>query len=119
MKVTYTGIEDIRRITSADFPDLDSFDDLVWKPGETQEVPDTLGERLTELDRRFENREGTTRDLRSKEELYELAQELEIKGRSSMSREELLEAITAQEAQLEDEAALESINDGKKGDPST
>jgi hypothetical protein len=113
--VTYTGLSDRRIITSADFSDIEEeFDDLVWGPGETLDVPDTIAERITETMRNeFINRSDTTRDLRSKEELYELAQEYGIKGRSNMDREELLEAITTHEISLEGDAP-----DGLEGSPS-
>jgi Rho termination factor, N-terminal domain len=115
VKVTYVGLSDQRVVQSADFPDLeDDFADIIWGPGETRFVPDSVGEFLLR-DRDFraaETHETTPEEKEAQEaeeaeevdqekpleemtrdELYELASDMEIKGRSSMTREELIEAI--------------------------
>lgn len=118
MLLTYLGIEDNRTITREDLVRLGLEVDLpgdftyLWGPGATLEVPDDVGNALIEADRRFKNRSDTTRDMRTVEELLERARELEIKGRSKMDRDQLLEAITALEIELEAASAPdESIDD--------
>jgi hypothetical protein len=56
--------------------------------------------------------EGEDADV-SKDELYELAQELDIEGRSSMSKEELEEAVkNAQASQADLDSQLEQYHAG-------
>lgn len=61
------------------------------------DVREELGEeRLQQLGDELEARQQTARaELSSKQELYEKAQELDIEGRSSMTKDELAEAVTA------------------------
>jgi len=100
MHVTYVGISDSRTIDAATlqaagFESVE--DDLVWTQGSTLELDDDLGEWLTERDREFKDRGATTQDLRSKDELLELARLYKIPGRSSMNRDDLLDAVAAHE----------------------
>lgn len=122
MKVTYIGQSDERRITGeelarAGFDQWSSEDDdLVWGPGQTIDVDDSVGEWLTEVMRdQFKNRSDTTRDLRSKEELYEAAQRLRIEGRSTMSKDELHEAVVAAEIAKEEAQASGDASDALDG----
>lgn len=55
---------------------------------------EALGEQLVQAKRRQLSRTGGLAEL-SKDELYELAQGSDIKGRSDMSKEELVKALTA------------------------
>lgn len=115
MKVTYVGTSDIRKIRQSDLPDAGLDEDLIWLKGQTIEVSDEVGELLTESMREdFKNRSDTTRDLRSVEELQEVAKEFKIKGRSSMDRDALLAAVTAKEIEQE-EASLVDAPDGLEG----
>ena len=100
MRVTYMGRDNERRITGADLvaAGIESAnvedDDLVWLPGQTLEVNDDVGRFLVEeMREQFKNRDETTRDLRSKEELYAVAQQYDIPGRSTMGVDELREAV--------------------------
>lgn len=118
MLLTYVGRSDQRTLTQTDIDQLMGADvyavegDWVWTPNSTLEVPDAIGERILEADREFRNPADTTRDLRSKEELYARATELQIAGRSKMDREELLEAVSL--AELEEEEPDEG--DDSSGD---
>jgi hemerythrin superfamily protein len=58
-------------------------------------VEDALGpEQLQELGGQLEQRKATAKaDLATKEELYEKAQELDIPGRSEMTKDELAKAV--------------------------
>jgi len=111
MKVTYRGISDHRLVTADDARAMgvevaDDFVTLDWSPGQTLDVDDALGAELVERDRNMVNRSDTTRDLRSVEELLDAAKALEIKGRTKMNRDELLEAITEEELRREEETLL-------------
>lgn len=103
MKVTYTGTADRRIITSNDFPGMgEDFEDLVWTPETTLEVPDKVAKHLIEFSRHefvpFDDPKG--RDHRTKDELLSEASELDIEGRSKMNKEELLDAIYARREEL-------------------
>jgi Rho termination factor, N-terminal domain len=101
MKITYTGGAHHRIITSADFPNVeDDFEDLHWTPGSWVDVPDSIAGELLERQRHefVEYEDPKKRDHRTRDELYAVAQELEIPGRSSMDREELLDAVLARQS---------------------
>jgi hypothetical protein len=99
-KVTYVGPADIRVVNPSEarqeFPD----EQLVWNKGETLEIDGKVAEHLFEYARLdfvpFED--PKKRDHRTKAQLLEEANDLEIEGRSSMNKEELLDAIYARRA---------------------
>lgn len=108
MKVTYRGNSDHRLVSADDARAMgvevdDDFVTLDWSPGQTLDIDDALGAELVERDRNMVNRSDTTRDLRSVEELQEVAKELGIKGRTKMNRDELLEVIVEEELRREEE----------------
>lgn len=116
MKVTYIGQSDVRIIGKNDLPDAGLEEDLVWLTGQTIEVPDDVGEQITEnMRNEFKNRSDTTRDLRSVDELLAVAQELKIKGRSKMDREQLLVAVTDAEIAAEEAVASGEAGEGDQG----
>jgi hypothetical protein len=106
MRVTYIGIgtrevstEDLQRSAGLDLSSLGMEDGeertYFWTHMQTNEdVPDVIGEYLIETHRdQFKSGDVINRDLRSKDELYAIAQELKIPNRSKMDRDELAEAI--------------------------
>lgn len=96
-RVTYVGDSHLRIIEANTFEDQP--DDLVWEQGETITVPDAIAEEICETMRsQFRLTDETTKDMRSKAELYEVAQDLQLEGRSTMSLEELRDAVQAAEA---------------------
>jgi hypothetical protein len=122
MKVVYTGTADHRGISSSDFPSIDQdFEDIVWTPGSSAEVPDEVAEYLVEFNRHefalFEDPKG--RDHRTKDELLVEAGELGIPGRSSMNKEELLDAIYARRAEIEAEEASANPSSESASESST
>ena len=67
-------------------------------PGEAPEVEEEVAEAPVEEPPAPEEEPEDDPEEMTKEELYDLAQEYDIPGRSSMSKEELLEAVEAYEA---------------------
>lgn len=83
---------------------LESGDDIVYEAGEEEPEPEgaevidlmqVLKERLEGRDSTSEDKanNGSVDESMTKKELYERAQELDIQGRSDMSKRELLEAL--------------------------
>lgn len=102
MKIKYTGLSDTRSISASDLRSrgFESEVDLVWTKGSTLEVDDALGDFLVEIDRDLKNPDATTRDLRTDDEIAQVAQDLAVKGRSKMSANELRAAVLEIEASL-------------------
>jgi hypothetical protein len=106
MKITYTGQHNQRVVSTLDLhnyeetdPDVE-FREWVWVPGGWVDVPDEVAKELIERSREFVPYEDPRkRDHRTKEELYAVAQELDIAGRSTMDREELFDAVTARQSE--------------------
>lgn len=105
MRITYIGMGN-REVNTEDLKqaglDLSSVDmedgeerTYFWVHMQTNEdVPDVIGEFLLETHRdQFKSSDVINRDLRSKAELYTIAQELQIPNRSQMDRDELADAI--------------------------
>ena len=70
---------------------------FMWQSGATNpDIPDVVAEYLLETHRdQFKSGDVINRDLRSRDELYHLAQQLQIPGRSDMSKDDLAEAVDA------------------------
>jgi hypothetical protein len=113
MKITYTGTG-TRIIEKADFPDRADEDDFryEWTPGSWVDVDEETGKYLVEFSRHefVEYDDPKGRDHRTRDELMEEAKELDIKGRSSMDKEELRDAIYSRRAELEGEPEGESTS---------
>lgn len=101
MRVTYIGHSHERIVSTDDLTKggLDMGEEVfsyVWSSGETLDVDDRVGEFLLEVHRdQFKSGDVINRDLRSRDELYHLAQELQIPGRTNMNKDELAEAVDA------------------------
>jgi len=108
-KVTYQGTSDMRVVDSADVPGyVETEDDVthrewVWTPGSWLDIPDEVALFLLEYSRLdfvlYEDPKG--RDHRTKDELLAEAAELDITGRSSMNKEQLLDSIYERRAEVE------------------
>lgn len=88
----------------SDGADMDVIDDTIAAHEETVKEhlmpPEgNAAESLETTDAGSSEDEGASEDGPSKEELYERAQELDIPGRSTMSKEELASAIAEAEGQ--------------------
>jgi hypothetical protein len=103
MKITYTGDAHRRIIDARDFPNREGDFHYEWTPGSWQDVDEETAKWLLEHQRhefvQYDDPKG--RDHRTQEELYAEAQELDIKGRSTMSKEELRDAVNARRAEVE------------------
>ena len=101
MKITYTGPADRRIIDSSDFPNRDDDFHYEWTPGSWTEVDDETAKWLLEYSRHefVQYEDPKNRDQRTKAELLEEADRLDIPGRSSMKKEELRDAIYERRAE--------------------